>query len=393
MAHKKNAGHIKPTLARSFESLIEEIVQGMKRCAKLSDESEITRNEPILGLSGERYSIDVVWKFRVGITRHMLLISAKYWKKRVSRAHVNEMSDIVHDIPGQPRAVIVTSHGVQSGASSYAKAKGIDLWQLERSGNSLKLAGTYRDDLIRSSIVPFGVTLHDANGTSLELEFPQQKIIRPEDLRVLDDGKVTTLETICEDLVAKDFLSNAAQPNGIRGARASCEYDVLLSGSLYKMTEIRVGIETEHTIVDTPKPSIEALFTYLIDNGTTGERFGVGADFVVTDIYDGSTTKGCDICGFPLPKERMHFVHGSSFAMVDKRLRNTTVHYSGDWFVCPRCYEISLGEGAQRLLFSRALLMSDVLRLRTDPYGAELFIREYLEALRDAASIANEHGA
>jgi hypothetical protein len=54
----------------------------------------------------------------------------KNWESKVSQEHVGAFQAVLHDIPGQPRGVMVSKSGFQEGAASLAKAAGILLYQL-----------------------------------------------------------------------------------------------------------------------------------------------------------------------------------------------------------------------------------------------------------------------
>jgi Restriction endonuclease len=90
-----------------------------------------------------RHQIDVLWKIQSGPLIYTTVIQAKNWKNKVSIGQVLQFHKIIEDIPGQPRGIIVTTRGFQSGALDYASEHGIELFQigpaLENVGLSIRL--------------------------------------------------------------------------------------------------------------------------------------------------------------------------------------------------------------------------------------------------------------
>ena len=78
------------------------------------------------------HQIDVLWRFEIGGIRYLTLVQAKDWDSRIKKEHVLAFRGVLDDIPGQPRGVLITRNGFQSGARALAEAHGIGLYLLRR---------------------------------------------------------------------------------------------------------------------------------------------------------------------------------------------------------------------------------------------------------------------
>jgi hypothetical protein len=76
------------------------------------------------------HQIDVFWEFEVGGLRYQTVVQCKDWRSPVKQEQLLAFAGVLDDLPGQPRGVFVTRHGYQKGALVFAKAKGIDLYEL-----------------------------------------------------------------------------------------------------------------------------------------------------------------------------------------------------------------------------------------------------------------------
>lgn len=79
------------------------------------------------------HQIDVLWEFDFGGIRYLTLIQAKDWTRPVDQGEVLKFKAVLDDIPGQPRGVMVSKNGFQSGAEEIARRIGIKLYQLKEA--------------------------------------------------------------------------------------------------------------------------------------------------------------------------------------------------------------------------------------------------------------------
>jgi len=77
-----------------------------------------------------KHQIDVYWEFEHGGITYKTIVQCKDWNKTVNKGELLKFSQILQDIPGQPRGVFVTKTGYQKGAKEVAIAKGIILYGL-----------------------------------------------------------------------------------------------------------------------------------------------------------------------------------------------------------------------------------------------------------------------
>jgi len=62
------------------------------------------------------HQIDVLWRFEIGGIRYLTLVQAKDWDSKIKKEHVLAFRGVLDDIPGQPRGVLITRTGFQSGS-------------------------------------------------------------------------------------------------------------------------------------------------------------------------------------------------------------------------------------------------------------------------------------
>ena len=72
------------------------------------------------------HQIDVLWRFEIGGIRYLTLVQAKDWDSRIKKEHVLAFRGVLDDIPGQPRGVLITRTGFQSGAGRLPKLTASD---------------------------------------------------------------------------------------------------------------------------------------------------------------------------------------------------------------------------------------------------------------------------
>jgi hypothetical protein len=114
-----------------YERIVQSIFQailGQDRARNIAVEHDVK----LIGKSGEQHQIDVYWEFEVGGVSYKTLVSAKDWAGNVKKEQVLSFKTILDDIAGQPRGVIVTRQGYQSGAEGFAKHHGITLYVVRK---------------------------------------------------------------------------------------------------------------------------------------------------------------------------------------------------------------------------------------------------------------------
>ena len=79
------------------------------------------------------HQIDVLWRFSVAGITYLSIVQAKDWASRITKEKVLAFRAVLDDLPDQPRGVIVTQTGFQSGAKKLAEIRGIKLYHLRQS--------------------------------------------------------------------------------------------------------------------------------------------------------------------------------------------------------------------------------------------------------------------
>jgi hypothetical protein len=78
------------------------------------------------------HQIDVYWEFLLGGIVYRTIVQARDWKNAIKQEDVLAFKEVLNDIPGQPRGIIVTRTGFQRGAKAVAKGHGIKLYLLSQ---------------------------------------------------------------------------------------------------------------------------------------------------------------------------------------------------------------------------------------------------------------------
>ena len=82
------------------------------------------------GITAKHHQIDVYWEFKEAGIKYKTIVQAKDWSSPVNLEKLLVFKAILNDIPGQPRGVIVTRSGYQSGPRDFAEKNGIILYEL-----------------------------------------------------------------------------------------------------------------------------------------------------------------------------------------------------------------------------------------------------------------------
>ncbi len=106
-------------------SLEKDVQQVYSYLLNMKDEGVVVGNSVYMtGKSAVQHEVDVYYEFsRAGI-RHRVAIECKDWKTPVSKGQVQEFESKLRDI-GSVTGVMVSRHGYQSGADTFARHKDI----------------------------------------------------------------------------------------------------------------------------------------------------------------------------------------------------------------------------------------------------------------------------
>jgi hypothetical protein len=112
---------------KAYEALTEQVFSRL-----LAQSSVCVKVERDVVLAGKATShqIDVTFEFVMGTTTYRTIIQCKDWASAVKQEQVLAFHDVLGDIPGQPRGIMVARSGFQEGARKVAEHHGIQLYEL-----------------------------------------------------------------------------------------------------------------------------------------------------------------------------------------------------------------------------------------------------------------------
>jgi len=153
-----------------FEQLTREVFARMEGIKQMG--GSVTHNVVLTGKSGTSHQVDVYAEFALGETRYKTIISCKDYSSPVKKSHVMELHDLLGEIPGQPRGVLVSRSGFQQGAINYAKHHGIGLYQLREKQEE------DWDGLIKEihMTMTFQVPRYDLKNPDLDMDWARERL-------------------------------------------------------------------------------------------------------------------------------------------------------------------------------------------------------------------------
>ena len=121
-----------------YEVIVQSIFQEIHNQEAVKNIS-VQRDVSLFGKSSVSHQIDVFWEFEHAGIRYQTVVQAKDWTSSVKKEQVLTFKAVLDDLPKQPRGIIVTSKGFQSGAKTFADSHGIELFQLKEEGEEVRL--------------------------------------------------------------------------------------------------------------------------------------------------------------------------------------------------------------------------------------------------------------
>lgn len=111
--------------ATEYEKLTQVVYQGLLS-AEGFDKTNVRHDEDILGKSGVKHQVDVLWQFKQAFIQHTVLVECKNYARPVTLEKIRNFFAVLHDV-GNCQGVMVTKTGYQSGVVEFAKHYGIHL--------------------------------------------------------------------------------------------------------------------------------------------------------------------------------------------------------------------------------------------------------------------------
>lgn len=112
----------------SYEKIVQQIFQAILDQTDVNNVS--VQQNVILKGKMTNHQIDVYWEFEIGGIVYSTIVQAKDWNQPVKQGELLAFSQILNDIPGQPKGIFITRTGYQEGAKKIAEANGILLYEL-----------------------------------------------------------------------------------------------------------------------------------------------------------------------------------------------------------------------------------------------------------------------
>ena len=76
------------------------------------------------------HQIDVYWEFEKGGIKYTTVVQTKDWDTPLNLGELLKFKGVLDDLPAQPRGVLVTRTGYQTGAREFAQKHGIILYEM-----------------------------------------------------------------------------------------------------------------------------------------------------------------------------------------------------------------------------------------------------------------------
>jgi len=121
-------------VGKPFEKLAQAVFQSILR----QDAVENVKVDQDVILQGKatKHQIDVYWQFKVGQITYETIVQAKDWKSSVKKEQMATFHDVIEDLPGNPKGIMVTRKGFQKGALEIARHHGIICYILSKPSDA-----------------------------------------------------------------------------------------------------------------------------------------------------------------------------------------------------------------------------------------------------------------
>jgi hypothetical protein len=267
-----------------YELFAREVFQAILRLKGLKN-IEVKTSQDIAGTTLDEegkpieHEIDVHWEFELDGIGYKTIIQAKDWVSRVKKGHMIEFDGIINDIPLSD-GIFVSKSGFQTGAVSWAKAKGIEAAEL-RQPTEEELAN--RVQHIR---INFNITSLKLIGISnVLLDQAWLASLTPEQLKILGEPcpvnpKMVTVEgedgTVISDLV--HFAIDSTQCSdkiGTVSYTKACNPSVFFIGFSQSLPKVKISqfTATVEVLHDNEMISIDAIMTQILRSVTGTDSY------------------------------------------------------------------------------------------------------------------------
>lgn len=225
-----------------------------------------------------KHEIDVHWDFEIDGKTYRTVIQAKDWINRVKKGNMIEFDGIIDDMPVSTDGIFISKSGFQSGAISWARAKGIEAKEL-RSPRVEEL-----ENRIQHIIIDFHITAPCLLGVQdIVLDQTWVESLSPEELNLFgpilahppsihaetEDGKAIG------NLVKVALEGEAYNKDGIFSFEKVFEPPIFLTGLTGGLSRIKVRkfISIVEVVSQEERLEIHAVLTHVLRSVTGKDSY------------------------------------------------------------------------------------------------------------------------
>lgn len=303
-----------------------------------------------------KHQIDVYWKFDIANVTYQAAVQAKDWASRVTKEKVLAFKAVLDDLPGQPRGIMITKVGYQSGAELFAREHGIELYLFHEVSDEAhdlvsKIPGAHFSTHFENIEMHYDPDWLEKNELIVRRFFESTDPARCW-IYSMDGRKIKSFVNVLENIRnitistgRKGAVFHAFdEPVDVREDNGSLSIRVIGVSATFVLTNRR---ESELTV------DVSRLFSTVIRQVTGNKEFYVDHE---NRLHEKSLAL-CDFCGVPVPDDDSNLFKTSRVAMVMKAGANDAgppqVWEEGYWGGCDRCAELIRQENREDL-FRRA---------------------------------------
>jgi Restriction endonuclease len=257
---------VKKNTGTAYEILTQEVFSRLHAQDGLC--TDVQRNIFLKGKAGAEHQIDVTFVMKIGGIDYRTIVQCKDWGAAVKQGQVLEFQQVLSEIAGQPRGIMVSRSGFQEGARTIAAHHGIKLYELREP----------RDEDWEGLIRAFDITMN--------LSIPR-----------FDKVELKWNEALIKaELLARDLPDLKLQLFGVPSATYAsgepCDFDQILNGYVNDVKDepLRVRHAFDEVVwVDVPDCPLPRLPLEAIEAtirvSTHTEKLSVSLDHLVAYCF------------------------------------------------------------------------------------------------------------
>lgn len=353
MRHGKRRGQYEEFIHAIFTAAIQ--VEGLRNATIEHDVTLPGKTRDANGTPGT-HQIDVYWKFDIANVTYQAVVQAKDWSSRVTKEKVLAFKSVLDDLPGQPRGIMVTRVGYQSGAEAFAREHGIELYVLQSIRSDArdvvsKQAGAYFDTAFENVEMLLEPVWAEGNKRFVR-EFYASTDPAKCWIFTLAGRKVKPLRDAFQN------IKNVALATDAQGPILNAFDEPVEIREEDRPFGIRVVGIVASIALSNKRPGdlsvdVSRLFSTIVRQVTGNREFYVDHE---NRLHEKSQAL-CDFCGVPVPDDDTNMFEASRVAVVSDA-GASQVFEAGPWGGCDPCAEL-IRAGKREELYQRAkVLMS-----------------------------------